>query len=106
MTNQFPNDELELKYVKVIISGDQLIVEGIPREEGESGTTESPYFLEELAITGSMTVTERSFGFWAGTGRLTDEDGGFSNGPVEIIVVDGPEDSNIRINDLGMINND
>jgi prepilin-type N-terminal cleavage/methylation domain-containing protein len=106
ITNQLPSGSLDLKYVKVTISGGRLTVAGM--EEGETGvgTTESPYFSNKLDIPGSVTVTDKNFGFWGRTGRLTDVNGEFFNGPVVIDLIDGSEKYSLSINDLGVISND
>jgi prepilin-type N-terminal cleavage/methylation domain-containing protein len=107
ITNQLPGGSLDLKYVKVAISGDQLVVTGVGVSNGvDFSTTESPYFSNKLDIPGSANITASNFGFWGRTGRLTDVNGEFSNGPVVIDLTDGSEKYSLSINDLGIISND
>ena len=75
VTNQLPDQSLGLSYVKVLVSGTKIIVEGI---DGVGvGTTETPYFSEELDMPESTTITVtnnssavNSFGFSGTSGRL------------------------------------
>jgi prepilin-type N-terminal cleavage/methylation domain-containing protein len=104
ITNQLPGGGLDLKYVKVVILNNRLTVEGV--NNNGIGTTESPYFSNKLEISGNADVTESNFGFWGQTGRLTDENGEFSNSPVVIELTDESERYSLSINDLGIISND
>ena len=101
MTNQLPNGELDLSYVRVSVSNENLVVEGI--NKSGVGVTESPYFSKKLEKSETTSVTVVSFGFLATSGRLTDENGSLLPGPVVIALTDGSEEYGLNINDLGMV---
>lgn len=110
-TNQLPDKTVDLKYVKVTFMGDNLIVEGI-KNDG-IGTTEAPYFSEkiddigqnQIKITnGSVGVT--SFGFLGKSGRLTDDNGVLSSGPLTIKISNQYGDYELTVSDLGVVDND
>ena len=103
MTNQLPNGDLDLSYVRVLLSNTSLVVSGI--DEDGIGTTESPYFSVELEKADTTSITDISFGFLGTTGRLTDESGNLSAGPVVITLTDGSQEYSLTVNDLGIINN-
>lgn len=111
ITNQLPDKTVDLKYVKVTITNNNLKVEGINKND-DTGTTESPYFSEKLDNSGDqITITNNSvsvdsFGFLGKSGRLTDNNGGLSNGPLLIKISNQSGEYGLTINDLGLIDNE
>lgn len=111
ITNQLPDGKLNLSYVRVTISGNKIIAEGV---NGVGiGTTESPYFSSKLEIPEGTVITIinnsniiSSFGFSDKYGRLTDGGGEFLDTPVVVKIVNGSEEYSITISDLGIINTD
>ncbi len=108
ITGQLPGGDLGLSYVRVTIVDNNITVEGM---KNGVGTTESPYFSSKIDISGDaqVTVTNNSnsvdsFGFSRSNGRLTDDEGTFSNGPVIIKIADDSEEYSLEIDDLGIIN--
>jgi len=116
ITNQLPDESVNLSFVKVTISSDnELIVEGIKKDEdgGLNGTTEPPYFSVDLEVNEGTTIVltnnsnvVRSFGFSSKNGRLTDGDGNFSDGPLVVKLTNESEECGLTISELGIINND
>jgi len=112
LTNQLPDKTVDLKYVKVTFANNNLIVEGI--KSGGVGTTETPYFSEELDDDGNQSqinltnglVSANSFGFLGKSGRLTDGNGDLSNGPLTVKISNQYGDYGLVINDLGIIDNE
>jgi prepilin-type N-terminal cleavage/methylation domain-containing protein len=101
ITNQLPEQDLGLEYVRVTINKDLLVVEGM--QEGQSvGTTESPYFSEKL--DGDTNIATTVFGFWGNTGRLTNENGEFSSAS-KIIIFGSGTTAILTVSDLGIIEN-
>lgn len=111
VTNQLPNKTVDLKYVKVTFLNNNLVVEGINKNDG-TGTTESPYFSEKLDNDSNQinitdnSVSVNSFGFLGKSGRLTDGNGDLSNGPLTIKILNQNGDYGLVINDLGVIDNE
>ena len=111
ITNQLPDKTTDLKYVKVTFLTDKLIVEGIKNDD--VGTTEAPYFSEKLDdmdqnkinLTNKSTSVS-SFGFLGKSGRLTDGSGNLSDGPLIIKISNHYSEYRLKINDLGVINNE
>ena len=109
VTNQLPNNNLGIAYVRVANNGGNIIVTGINSSGVE--TTQPPYFSKKLDISDDVEVTLKngstaitSFGFLASSGRLTDTSGVCSSGPVTIMLTNGSEEYGLTINDLGIIN--
>lgn len=112
ITNQLPDKSTDLAYVKVIILDGKLTVEGM-KNDG-TGTTDSPYFSTNnidddgdvlITVTNNLSAVN-SFGFFGKTGRLTNDMGQLSDGPVVIKIENESESYNLIINDLGIISGD
>ena len=111
LTNQLPDQSVNLKFVRVIISGRNITVEGV-KNDG-SVVTGSPYFTKQISPDADLsisvknnTTTISSFGFAGKSGRLLNSDGTLTDGPIVINVTDGVNSNVFRINDLGIIDNE
>jgi len=98
ITNQLPpGGGSGLKYVGVTTVTNGTVTASL----NNSGTN---YFSKKVDSGGSGTsVDNRTFGFAVNTGRLTEYNGAFINGPVNI-GVSGVVIKTITINDLGVVN--
>ncbi|MFA5749709.1 MAG: prepilin-type N-terminal cleavage/methylation domain-containing protein [Candidatus Shapirobacteria bacterium] len=96
VTGQLPSGGNDLVYVGVTTLANGTITAKV-------NNSSTLYFSKKIDSMNDLTLTATSFGFAVGTGRLTDINGTFINGPVNL-GVSGSATKTVIITDLGTIN--
>lgn len=104
ITKQLPNGLVNLEYVRVIFSGNEISVEGV--DAAGAIFTTPPYSEMRVDTSGGISVTSSAnFGFSKSTGRLTNSSGVGTSVAVVVTISRGTDSRIININDLGVISN-
>lgn len=103
LTKQLSTEASNLKYVRVIISGNNLTIIGIDSDNNQD--TSPPYSSINIDTKNEILISTSNFGFMASTGRLTDSNGNLIETTMTVDISRGLDKKTIIINDLGIINN-